>query len=138
MIFNYSSAYIDHNGASQPEWFMSYACLGNIMGKEFSSFFLNVRSPNVSLEWIKEKMQWASYSGLMEVDNSVITDDKMWGKCAVEKADESTSDCSIFGCAWAGGLCLEVGEACNTPACSEAYKVAHLHCKSEDSVYAIN
>merc|ERR1711865_1156748 len=37
-------------------------------------------------------------------------------------------DCSIGGCAWAGMLCLDVGDACYTTACKAAYTVAHLHC----------
>ena len=39
--------------------------------------------------------------------------------------------CSIFGCAWAGGLCLDVGDACDSTACRDAYLVAHLHCHKE-------
>jgi len=46
---------------------------------------------------------------------------------------DSNGDCSILGCAWAGMICLEVGEACDTTACFDAYKVAHLHCgKTEE------
>merc|ERR1712216_446016 len=36
------------------------------------------------------------------------------------------SDCSVLGCAWAGGLCLEVGSACDTTACNDAYKAAFV------------
>ena len=46
-----------------------------------------------------------------------------------EGSSEAESDCSVLGCAWAGGLCLDVGDACDTAACKGAYKVAHLHCK---------
>lgn len=41
------------------------------------------------------------------------------------------TDCSVGGCAWAGGLCLDVGSACDDrAACKYAYKLAHLHCKN--------
>ena len=34
------------------------------------------------------------------------------------------SDCSVLGCGWAGGLCLDVGDACDTTACHDAYEIA--------------
>ena len=50
------------------------------------------------------------------------------------------SDCSVLGCAWAGGLCLDVGDACDTTACRDAYKAAFMlrHCnKTETTVTAM-
>merc|ERR1712216_803229 len=42
---------------------------------------------------------------------------------------QARSECSVVGCAWAGGLCMEVGGACDAVACRGAYKLAHLQCK---------
>jgi hypothetical protein len=51
------------------------------------------------------------------------------------------TDCSVLGCAWAGGLCLDVGEACDDKtACKDAYKAASFlrHCNKTDGVATSN
>ena len=50
------------------------------------------------------------------------------------------SDCSILGCAWAGGLCLDVGSACDTTSCRDAYKAAFAlrHCNKTEGVVTAN
>jgi hypothetical protein len=87
MIFNHSRAITNDDGISEPEWFMSYACVADIMGHAFFSFFLNSRDPNMSAEWIREKMEWANQSGLLDMSGSVISDKGTWEACGISSVE---------------------------------------------------
>jgi hypothetical protein len=61
MFFNYSAI---------EGFYMSYACVGKTM----FSYILAARSPLPSVEWIREKMSWASALGMLDLQNIVISD----------------------------------------------------------------
>jgi len=61
MFFNYSAA---------EGFYMSYACIGKTM----FSYILAARSPLPSVEWIHEKLGWASALGILDMENVVISD----------------------------------------------------------------
>ena len=83
MFFNYSSGSttnkLGFSANNNPEWYMSYACVARMFGKNIFSFFLSARSPFVSRAWVDQKIDWVRRQGL-NLDGLVIADVTVWKK----------------------------------------------------------
>jgi hypothetical protein len=75
------------NFSREDGWYMSYACIGDILGKDLHAFYLGSRTKR-SKEWIEERLHWANASGLVDIAGVTMADDKAYATCGWEETQK--------------------------------------------------